>query len=103
MNVFVAIVIRNHEDAGIRLRPKEFSEEQIMFDLGPPRHSLFKGGTVAPVLLLGSEEDGEVVGEYTLSQSRSLDGFIGLALLSGTNKDYGTRCEVSDLHVWEAE
>ncbi len=44
--------------------------------------------------------DGEVVGEYTLSQSRSLDGLIGLALLSGTNKDYGTRCEVTNLHVW---
>ena len=44
--------------------------------------------------------DGEVVGEYTLSQSRSLDGLIGLALLSGTNKDFGTRCETTDLHVW---
>ena len=44
--------------------------------------------------------DGEVVGEYTLSQSRSLDGLIGLALLSGTNKDFGTRCEVTNLHVW---
>jgi len=44
--------------------------------------------------------DGEVVGEYTLAQSRSLDGFIGLALLSGTNKDYGTRCEMTNLHVW---
>jgi len=44
--------------------------------------------------------DGEVVGEYTLSQSRSLDGFIGLALLSGTNRDYGTRCEVTNLHAW---
>ena len=44
--------------------------------------------------------DGEVVGEYTLSQSRSLDGFIGLALLSGTNRDFGTRCEVTNMHTW---
>ena len=46
--------------------------------------------------------DGEVVGEYTLSQSRSLDGFIGLALLSGTNRDFGTRCEATNLHTWIA-
>ena len=44
--------------------------------------------------------DGEVMGEYTLAQSRVLDGFIGLALLSGTNKDFGTRCEMTDLHAW---
>jgi hypothetical protein len=44
--------------------------------------------------------DGEVVGEYTLSKSRALEGFIGLALLSGTNKDFGTRCEATNLHVW---
>ena len=44
--------------------------------------------------------NGEVVGEYTLSQSRSLDGLIGLALLSGTNKDFGTRCEMTNLRVW---
>jgi hypothetical protein len=44
--------------------------------------------------------DGEVVGEYTLSQSRLLKGYVGLSTLSGTNKDYGTRCEMSNLHVW---
>ena len=42
----------------------------------------------------------EVVGEYTLAQSRSLDGDIGLTVLSGTNKDYGTRCEMTNLHLW---
>jgi len=47
--------------------------------------------------------NGEVVGEYTLSHSRSLDGLIGLALLSGTNRDYGTRCEATNLHVWVPE
>jgi hypothetical protein len=44
--------------------------------------------------------DGELFGEYTLSQSRILKGDIGLTVLSGTNKDYGTRCEMSNIHVW---
>jgi hypothetical protein len=44
--------------------------------------------------------NGEVVGEYTLAQSRSLRGNLGLTVLSGTNKDYGTRCEMTDLHLW---
>jgi hypothetical protein len=42
----------------------------------------------------------EVVGEYTLAKSKILRGDIGLSLLSGTNKDYGTRCEMTDIHVW---
>src|SRR5688572_12644242 len=44
--------------------------------------------------------DREVVGEYTLSQSKILKGRVGLALLSGTNKDFGTRCEMTNLHLW---
>lgn len=44
--------------------------------------------------------DGEVVGEYTLAQSRAAKGGIGLTVLSGTNKDYGTRCEMTNLHLW---
>jgi hypothetical protein len=44
--------------------------------------------------------DEELVGEYTLSQSKILRGNVGLALLSGTNKDYGTRCEMTNLHLW---
>jgi hypothetical protein len=44
--------------------------------------------------------NGEVVGEYTLAQSRSLSGQIALGILSGTNKDYGTRCEMTNLHIW---
>ena len=42
----------------------------------------------------------EVVGEYTLAQSKNLRGRLGLSLLSGTNKDYGTRCEMTNLHLW---
>jgi hypothetical protein len=47
--------------------------------------------------------DGENVGEYTLAQSRSSRGGIGLTVLSGTNKDYGTRCEMTNLHLWLPE
>jgi hypothetical protein len=42
----------------------------------------------------------EVVSEYTLAQSRSLQGGLGLTVLSGTNKDYGTHCEMTNLHLW---
>ena len=44
--------------------------------------------------------DGAVVGEYTLAQSRPLFGNLGLTVLSGTNRDYGTRCEMTNLHLW---
>jgi hypothetical protein len=44
--------------------------------------------------------DGEVSAEYTLAQSRSSKGALGLTVLSGTNKDYGTRCEMTNLHLW---
>jgi hypothetical protein len=46
--------------------------------------------------------DGELAGEYTLAQSSTVRGQLGLALLSGTNKDFGTRCEITDLHAWIA-
>jgi len=44
--------------------------------------------------------DREVSAEYTLAQSRSSKGGVGLTVLSGTNKDYGTRCEMTDLRLW---
>ena len=44
--------------------------------------------------------DGKVVGEYTLSQSRPTRGKLGLIVLSGTDRDYGTRCEMTDLRLW---
>ncbi|HEX2990772.1 MAG TPA: hypothetical protein VHO49_08835, partial [Anaerolineales bacterium] len=44
--------------------------------------------------------DGVLVGEYTLSQSQPYQGRLGLTVLSGTNRDYGTRCEISDLYAW---
>jgi len=47
--------------------------------------------------------DGELIGEYSLAQSRILQGDVGLSTLSGTNKDYGTRCEMTDVHMWTPE
>jgi hypothetical protein len=44
--------------------------------------------------------DGKLLGTYLLSTFRDLDGEIGLSVLSGTNKDYGTRCEMTNIHVW---
>ena len=44
--------------------------------------------------------NGEVVGEYTLAQSRSLQGDLGLTVLSGTNRDYGTHCEMTHVRLW---
>jgi hypothetical protein len=57
--------------------------------------SLIVKGAYAYVLV-----DGEVSAEYTLAQSRSSKGGLGLTVLSGTNKDYGTRCEMTNLHLW---
>jgi len=57
--------------------------------------TLIVRGTYAYVLV-----DGEVVGEYTLAQSRPMLGNLGLTVLSGTNRGYGTRCEMTNLHLW---
>lgn len=46
--------------------------------------------------------DGDVT-VYTLSQDQATQGKIGLSLLSGTNRDYGTRCEATDIAVWSAK
>jgi hypothetical protein len=57
--------------------------------------TLIVNGTTAYVLV-----DDELAGQYTLSQSKALRGYLGLTLLSGTNKDFGTRCEMTDIHYW---
>jgi len=57
--------------------------------------TLIVKGTTAYVLV-----DEELIGEYTLAQSKNLRGGLGLTLLSGTNKDFGTRCEMTNIRVW---
>lgn len=44
--------------------------------------------------------NGDVVGEYTLPQSKPYKGWLGLTLLSGTNRDFGTRCEMTNIYAW---
>lgn len=43
--------------------------------------------------------DGDVT-EYTLSADQTSQGGYGATLLSGTNRDYGTRCEMTDTMFW---
>jgi hypothetical protein len=44
--------------------------------------------------------DKAFVGEYTLSADSIMQGNIGYTLYSGTNKDYGTKCEITDSRLW---
>ncbi len=45
--------------------------------------------------------NGEVVGEYSLSKADPLEGQMGVTILSGTNKDFGTRCEMTNVRLWK--
>ena len=44
--------------------------------------------------------DKAFVGEYTLSVDSNMKGQFGYTLLSGTNKDYGTKCEITNGRLW---
>ena len=46
--------------------------------------------------------DGEVT-EYTLPVTQTTTGRFGFSLLSGTNRDYGTRCEITGILLWTPE
>jgi hypothetical protein len=45
--------------------------------------------------------DDEFIAEYSLPRSKPLKGAFGYGILSGTNRDYGTRCKVSQARIWE--
>jgi len=45
--------------------------------------------------------DDEFIGEYVLSKDRALSGKFGFGIISGTNRDYGTRCEITNSRLWE--
>ena len=48
--------------------------------------------------------DGEFIGEYTLFTERLLDpGYLLYSIISGTNRDYGVRCEITESQLWVAE
>jgi hypothetical protein len=57
--------------------------------------TLIVNDTTAYVLV-----DNELTGQYTLAESRILKGDLGLTVLSGTNKDFGTSCAISNIHYW---
>ena len=46
-----------------------------------------------------------VNGEHVLSRDdlQDVEGLLGLTLLSGTNKGFGTRCIMEDVALWEVE
>jgi hypothetical protein len=44
--------------------------------------------------------DRNFIGEYSLSKDQPLKGKLAYSLLSGTNKDYGTRCEITNSQLW---
>jgi hypothetical protein len=45
--------------------------------------------------------DGDFIGEYTLFRDKLVDpGYLIYSIISGTNRDYGLRCEISDASLW---
>jgi hypothetical protein len=45
--------------------------------------------------------DNRFIGLYTLSRDKPLRGTFGYGIISGTNRDYGTRCEITNSRIWE--
>lgn len=57
--------------------------------------SLIVNGQTAYVVVNGD------MTQYTLSADQTSSGEIALSILSGTNKDYGTRCEMTNMVLWQ--
>jgi hypothetical protein len=47
--------------------------------------------------------DGAYIATYYGRADDWLDGWIGYAVISGTNAGYGTRCEITNVELWEVE
>lgn len=45
--------------------------------------------------------DDQFIGEYSLSKDKPIKGYFGYGLISGTNKDYGTRCDITNARLWK--
>ncbi|HCW05747.1 MAG TPA: hypothetical protein DGG95_00070 [Cytophagales bacterium] len=45
--------------------------------------------------------DNEFIGEYTLAQEKTLKGIFGYGIISRTNRDFGTRCEITNARIWD--
>jgi hypothetical protein len=46
--------------------------------------------------------DGELT-VYTLSVDQATDGGLALSILSGTNREFGTRCESTEMFLWNGK
>lgn len=44
--------------------------------------------------------DGQMTA-YTLSKDQVTTGVMAYTILSGTNRDYGTRCKITNAHLWQ--
>ena len=58
--------------------------------------SLVVSGNIAYVYV-----NKEFIGEYTFSEDFQMDGKLAYSLLSGTNKDYGTKCDMTNVQLWQ--
>ena len=48
--------------------------------------------------------NGEFIGEYTLFRDKLIDpGYLIFSIISGTNRDYGVRCQITNSHLWVTE
>jgi hypothetical protein len=47
--------------------------------------------------------DDEFIGEYTLPKKKDMEGYFGYAIISGTNRDYGTKCKITNSRIWKIE
>lgn len=45
--------------------------------------------------------DNELVGKYQIASRSGQSGKFGYSVLSGTNKDYGTHCEITNVRFWK--
>jgi hypothetical protein len=43
----------------------------------------------------------EFIGEYTLPKKKEIEGYFGYGIISGTNRDYGTKCKITNSRIWK--
>ena len=43
----------------------------------------------------------DFIGQYSFAQDATMEGQLAYSMLSGTNKDYGTKCDVTNVQLWE--
>lgn len=89
------IFLRTESNAGFRVGKSRGTGKVDLVNNTEADFTLIVNGYYSYVLV-----NGEVIGEYAFPQNKPMDGEIGLSILSGTNKDYGTRCEITNMRIW---